>query len=193
MRNGIGRCVGLVALFVVMGVEGAAGQVFTPTFMAPRSSSDLGIYLSDGPGEFSIEGIWRRSSGSYDLGLRGGVADADDLILLLGAEIRNPLSVSAPIDVAVSGTAQGAFGDRSAGGVLLGVAVGHTFEADDLAITPYFHPRAGMVRPFFPDEWDLELLADIGVDVRIGSNLELRFGFGFDEPTTDWGIGLAWR
>ena len=37
----------------------AAAQVFTPTFTSPRLVDDLGIYLSDGPGDLALEGIWR--------------------------------------------------------------------------------------------------------------------------------------
>ena len=60
------RWVLLLAVLAVLGSVGALeAQVFTPTFMAPRSSSDVGIYLSDGPGDFSVEGIWRRRFGRF--------------------------------------------------------------------------------------------------------------------------------
>jgi hypothetical protein len=188
----VGRLAVLAAVLVIAGVGESSAQVFTPTYMAPRGGSELGFYISDGPGDFALEGIWRRGSGSYDLGLRAGLADTEDLTFLVGGELRNPLSVGAPIDLAVTGAAQGAFGDVSGGGFLVGLTIGHTFAVDELAFTPYVHPRAGLVEGFGSDGFDLELLADLGLDVRIGSNLELRFGFGIDSGA-DWGIGLAWR
>jgi hypothetical protein len=173
----------------------ASAQVFTPSYMAPRSSSDIGIYLSDGPGDFAIEGIWRRAGGSWDLGLRGGLADTRDLGILLGAELRNPLRTGAPLDLAVTGHAQGLIiPDADSGaGFLAGLSIGYTFESPDISFTPYLHPRAGIIAGFGADDLDLELLADLGFDVRINQSLELRFGIAFEDMGADWGIGLAWR
>ena len=52
------RCLlGLIAAALTT-AGGAQAQVFTPTFLGPRSSSDFGVYLSDGPGELAAEAIW---------------------------------------------------------------------------------------------------------------------------------------
>ncbi|MEX2583909.1 MAG: hypothetical protein WD766_11575 [Gemmatimonadota bacterium] len=183
----------LMGLGLAISTAGSAvAQVFTPSFLAPRSSSDIGVYLSDGPGAFALEGIWRRAAGSYDLGLRVGVADTDDASLLVGGEIRNPISTGAPLDLAVSGTAQALLGDVSGAGFLVGLILGGTFGDSQLTFTPYIHPRAGLVE-FVGDGFDLELVADAGLDIRVGSDLEVRFGFAIDDLPGDWGVGVAWR
>lgn len=177
----------------LLGGGALEAQVFTPTFMAPRSASDLGVYLSDGPGDFAVEGIWRSGMGGYDLGLRVGLADTNDLSVLVGAELRSPIAVGAPLDLAVTGAAQGMFGDVTAAGFLFGLALGHTFAAPPLAFTPYLHPRVGLVKPWNDADFELELLADFGIDVRISPRLDLRFGIGVDDFGADWGVGFAWR
>lgn len=170
----------------------AEAQVFTPTFMAPRQSSDIGLYLNDGPGDFSIEGILRRNFGPFDLGFRAGLADAGDLMLLVGGDLRHPVAQDAPVDLAVTGHAQGAFGDGSAAGFLVGLVVGHTFTAPEIAFTPYLHPRVGAVG--YGDGFDLELLADLGFDLRLSQSLDIRLGIAFaDRYGADFGVGLAWR
>ena len=185
----------VVAMAMVGSLAGRLeAQVFTPTFMAPRQSSDIGLYLSDGPGEFSIEGILRRNFGSYDLGFRAGLADTEDLTLLVGADLRHPVAPEAPIDLSVTGHAQGAFGDGSGAGFLLGLALGYTFVAPGLAFTPYLHPRVGAVEGLYGDEFDLELLADLGFDLRLSQSLDIRLGITFeDRHGAEFGIGLAWR
>ena len=173
----------------------AEGQVFTPSYMAPRPAADVGVYLSDGPGSFAVEGIWRMRQGSFDLGLRGGIADTNDLSILLGGELRNRIAVDAPLDLAVTGAVQGLINTDGRSGVGFGggLTIGHTFDGGDIAITPYLHPRIALVSGFGDDDLDLELLADFGLDVRLTPSLDLRFGFGFGDYTADWGVGFAWR
>lgn len=169
-------------------------QVFTPTFQSTARGSDIGLYLSDGPGELAIEGIWRRNFGTGDLGLRAGFADVGDGALLVGADWRQPLNLqTAPLDLALTLGAQGAFGAGVGIGGQVGVAIGHTFAESGLRITPYVHPRVGVVAGI-GDESDTELdvLADVGVDLDFTPNLSLRFGANLGEGA-DWGIGLALR
>jgi hypothetical protein len=192
MTRSIGSIVALVGALLVS--ESAAAQIFTPTYMAPRSSGDIGIYVNDGPGSFSVEGIWRQRLGGYDLGLRAGLADTDGVSIVVGADLRNPITAGAPLDLAVTGGAQGEFGnDRSAGGFQVGLSVGHTFTTPGLSFTPYLHPRVGLVKPSRRSDFGLELLADLGFDVGISPNLDLRFGIAFDDFGAGWGVGFAWR
>lgn len=188
---------GLVgAVAVALGsASGAEAQVFTPTFQSPRASSDVGVYLSDGPGDLAVEGIIRRGFGGFDLGLRVGIADTEpDASLLLGGELRNPLTVAAPIDVALTGGIQAILGDFDALGVQVGVSIGHTFVGAPFTLTPYIHPRIAMVdRWGGDDEFDLDLLADLGIDLDVTPNLSLRLGIAFDQPGTGLGFGIAWR
>lgn len=190
----------LAVLTLGMGVAIAtplSAQVFTPTYQAPRSSSDVGIYLSDGPGSLAVEGVLRRGFGGYDMGLRAGIADTQDVSVMLGADLRNPLSVgTAPIDLAFTAGIQALFGDGNALGIQGGLSLGHTFlpSGTGFSITPYIHPRAALINDPGPDDaFDLELLADVGFDIGMASGLILRVGINFEAPAADWGIGLAWR
>lgn len=194
MQKKFGVMVG-AALIGVFGVQVLEAQTFTPTFMAPYASSDVGVYLSDGPGDFAIEGIWRGNYGGQDLGLRGGVADTDDLSILVGAEIRHPVALAAPLAIAVTGSAQGVFGDAEGVGFLVGLTGGYRFGDPSLSFTPYLHPRIGLVKELGGGDFDLELLADFGLDVRLSPQLDLRFGVNIDSQrgAADWGVGFAWR
>lgn len=175
----------------------APAQVFTPTYQAPRSSSDLGIYLSDGPGSIAVEGVLRRGFGGYDMGLRAGLADTEDVSVLLGADLRNPLAVgTAPIDLAFTAGIQALLGDATALGLQGGLSIGHTFvpSGAGFSVTPYIHPRAALIDGTGPGEgFDFELLADLGFDFGLASGLILRVGINLAPPAADWGIGLAWR
>ncbi|HEX8242043.1 MAG TPA: hypothetical protein VF541_01060 [Longimicrobium sp.] len=183
------------AAAVLMAAVPAAAQVFTPTFQSTRrGASDIGLYLSDGPGDLAVEGIWRRNFGTGDLGLRAGFADAGDGYVLLGADWRQPLALgTAPVDLALTFGAQGALGDVSGIGGQVGLAFGHTFAQPEVTITPYVHPRLAIVAPI-SDNGDAELnvLADIGADFDFAPNLSLRVGVNLGSGA-DWGIGLAWR
>lgn len=182
----------ITAVLAVVGVGELKAQVFTPTYMAPRLSSDMGLYLSDGPGEFALEGILRRGFGGYDLGVRVGLADTEDVTFLIGGELRHPVAQTAPIDLAVTGHAQGAFGDGSAAGFMIGLTGGYTFEAPGIAFTPYIHPRVGGVDA--GDDFDLELLADLGFDLSFSPALDIRLGITFtDDHGAEFGVGFAWR
>lgn len=194
MKKSLFACLALAAL-AMAAPERSHAQVFTPTFQAPRSSSDVGIYLSD-IGDFGLEGIFRRSMGTYDLGLRVGVADFDGASLLLGADLRSPLRTNtAPLDMAITAGAQAVLGDVDGVGFQMGLSIGHTFVAPELSITPYIHPRVALVDRLgrSDDKFDLDLLADVGFDVAFSPSLTLRLGVGLADRGADWGIGLSWR
>lgn len=188
----------LLGLLAALTTAGAAeAQIFTPTFMAPRGSSDFGVYLSDGPGELAAEAIWRRGYGGNDLGFRVGIADTEpDASVLLAGELRSPLSVgTAPIDLAVTGGVQGVIGGADLLGAQLGLSLGHTFTGTPFSITPYIHPRIAVISGWGEgdDDAELDLLADLGIDFGVSPNLLLRLGIAFEQPGAGLGIGLAWR
>jgi hypothetical protein len=188
--------VGLAALAgLVMAAAPARAQVFTPTFQGTERGSDLGIYLSDGPGDLAVEGIWRRGLGTGDLGLRAGFANLGDGELLLGADWRQPLALGTqPVDVALTFGGQLVAGDVDGIGGQVGLAFGHTFVQPGLHVTPYVHPRLALVSAIGDDGSGAELnvLADLGADFRFAPNLTLRLGVNLGDGA-DWGIGLAWR
>lgn len=184
---------------LAMGAQAAGAQVFTPTYLAPRVSSDLGVYVSDGPGDLAVEGIWRRGlSGGSGIGLRAGFADANDgSAFLLGVDYRNPLSLAgtAPIDLALTLGGQAVLGDVEGFGAQIGLSLGYTFTAPEVTVTPYIHPRLAFIsvdNGVGGDDSDFEPLADVGVDLGFAPNLSFRFGANLGDGA-DWGIGLAWR
>jgi hypothetical protein len=177
-----------VAGALAMAVGTADAQVFTPSYQAPVVMNDLGIYLSDGPGDMALEGIWRGGP----LGLRIGFVDAGDDLLSLGGEVRVP--VTAPIDVAFTAAAQGLIGDVDAIGVQGGLSIGQRFVNPGVALTPYIHPRIALIDSgAATDDFEAELLAELGLDAEFASNLILRLSIGLSDESPDVGIGLAWR
>lgn len=178
-------------LLTLIFTTSASAQVFTPTFTSPRLLNELGVYLSDGPGDLAVEGIWRGGP----LGLRVGYVDVAGGALSVGAEIRSPLPIQgAPLGLALTAGAQGLLGDADAVGIQGGLTAGYTFRAPGMFITPYLHPRIGMVNSFGGNnDWDLEVLADIGADVEFWTNLVIRLGINLSDIGSNWGVGLAWR
>jgi hypothetical protein len=166
-------------------------QVFTPTFTSPRLTNDIGIYLSDGPGDLAIEGIWRGGP----LGLRVGFVDAADGLLSIGGEFRSPIAVAgAPFGLAWTLGGQALIGDADAAGFQGGLTAGYTFFGSGVAFTPYIHPRVGIVNTLRDNsDWDVELLADAGFDLEFSRSMILRLGLNFSDFGSDWGVGLAWR
>jgi len=184
----------VAAAAAVLGATQAHAQVFTLPFQSTVRGNDIGLYLSDGPGDLAIEGIWRRNFGTGDLGLRAGFADLGDGYVLLGADWRQPLSLPVPpLDLALTLGAQGAIGDGSGIGGQVGLIIGHTFtETPGVRITPFIHPRVAVVAPLFDGDAELDVLADVGADFDFAPNLSLRVGANLGDGA-DWGIGLAWR
>lgn len=177
----------------LVSLAGSAGaQIFTPGYLPPRGGPEAGVYLNDHPGGFSVELLWRRGFGEYDLGLRGGVGSFGDAALLAGAEYRRALDLgTAPLDLAATGGVQLVLGDGSAFGAAAGITVGHTFVPEGFTFTPYLHPRIALVAA--GGRSDLEVLADLGFDFAFRRDLVLRFGIGLGDPTASWGVGLSWR
>jgi hypothetical protein len=185
-------------ILCVLAAVPAGAQIFTPSYLAPRASSDVGIHLANGVAEgggLAVEGIWRRGFGGYDLGLRTGVAEIRDAAaLLVGGDYRRPLALAAqPLIFAATGGAQAAIGRDSGFGVDVGLSIGSTFPLEGASITPYLHPRVALVSGPVRDELRLRLLADAGFEFAIADGLLLRLALGFGGPTSDFGIGLAWR
>jgi hypothetical protein len=183
-----------VGAFVVPFLFTAAlhAQVFTPTYTSPRLLNEIGIYLSDGPGDVTVEGIWRGGP----LGLRVGFVDAHGGLLSIGGEVRTPLVVQgAPLGLAFVVGAQGIIGDVSGAGVQAGLSAGYTFRGTGMVFTPYMHPRIGAVNNLGgSSDMELELMADVGLDVEFHTNLLLRLGINFGGgPGSAWGVGIGWR
>lgn len=187
-RTWIGPAAVAGTLALALGAGAAEAQVFTPSYQAPVVMNDVGVYLSDGPGELALEGIWRGGP----VGLRVGFVDAGDDLLSLGGEVRVPMP--APIDVAFTAAAQGLIGEQDAIGVQGGVSIGQRFVNPGVALTPYVHPRIALIDGLATDdEFGAELLAELGLDAEFASNLILRVSVGLTDDSPNVGVGLAWR
>jgi hypothetical protein len=185
-----------IAAFAAVGISSnAQAQVFSPSYLAPRVANELGIYVSDSPGDVTAEGSLRANFSGTMLGLRAGIADMDDAQLTIGGELLHPLTVTnAPLDFAVTGAAQALIGDVKLAGFSLGLDIGHTFVSPGLTVSPYIHPRIALSGGYGDEgEMDADLLADLGVNVDLAPNLSLRLGIGLTGPVSNWGFGAAWR
>jgi hypothetical protein len=185
----------LLALALALLPQAVAAQVFTPTFLAPRQGSSLGVYASDfDVGDLAVEGILRRGFGTFDLGLRAGIVDAGGADFTIGGEYRNPISVgTAPIDLAVTGGAQALIGDADVVGLQAGVTLGTTIVPGTFAFSPYVHPRIAFIDGPGEDGFDSDLLAEIGADFTLANRAAIRLAIGLDDVGADWGIGFSWR
>lgn len=193
MKWKIRAVAGVIALSLVA-TASVEAQVFTPTYLAPRVANEAGIYLSDGPGDLAGEGILRRNFSGTMLGLRLGIVDIGDTELTLGGEVLSPLVTGAPLNLALTAGGQAIVGDLDAVGFQLGLDIGATLRAPGLAVTPYIHPRIGLINGFGgDDDFETDLLADVGVNLDFRPNLSLRLGAGLSDHVADWGVGLAWR
>ena len=193
--DGMKKTMWVAAAAAVLCAQTARAQVFTMPYQSTGpADNSIGLYLSDGPGDLAIEGIWRRPMASGDLGLRAGFADLGDGYLLLGVDYKQPLNLqTAPLDLGLTLGAQGAIGDNSGIAGQVGLIVGHTFAETGLSITPFIHPRVAIAAPLDDNgDAEVDVLADIGANFDFSPNLSLRFGVNLGDGP-DWGIGLAWR
>lgn len=191
------RIILLAAGLLVLHVGGLQAQVFTPPFLGPEQSAEIGAVLSGGIGRedgFAVEGVARRTYGPIDLGLRVGVADLDGTALLVGLEYRNPLGHvwDLPVEFAVTGAAQGILGSNGGPGVSAGVTGGHEFALQTATITPYLHPRLALLDRSSGD-FELAPLVELGADFDFASDVRFHLALGLGTETANLGFGLSWR
>lgn len=185
----------LLLVLTAISAGAAQAQVFTPSYASPRSAGDYGLYVNSGPGDFSVEGVFRRDLGIHDAGFRAGVANADGALFLVGADLRSPFNIEDfPVLFAFVAGAQAAIGQGPAHfGGTVGATVGYTFVPGDFSFTPYVHPRLGLLAGGGRDGIDAALLGDIGIDFTFAPGVVFRLSFGLGNETADWGLGVAWR
>jgi hypothetical protein len=191
----------LIAASLALGAVFAAraeAQVFTPTFLSPVPSNDFGVYVSDWRGGLGVEGIWRRQSrGGSNLGLHAGYVDLGDGALTVGLDMRNPVVLAgAPIGLAFTVGGQAVIGDATSLGGQVGFTAGQALPAGGFTVTPYIHPRLALATGFIGDgadnEFEIDVLADVGVDLDFASGVALRLGANLGDGA-NWGLGVAFR
>ena len=189
-------CTALLALFG--GAAPAAAQRFTPAFQSPGLRGERGVFVSGGagPGDgVAVEGLWRRTLGEMDLGVRAGVADVGGAALLVGLDYRNPLVIAdLPFDLSVTGAAQGILGSPGGVAIAAGAVGGATLVMPELSVTPYLHPRLALTSGFGDASGaELDLLVEAGAEFAFDAPFRVHLALGFGQGTAGLGLGLTWR
>lgn len=188
----------ILALAGLLAASGVRAQAFdVPSFMPPRVDDDIGAYINT-QGDFGIQGIWRQQ-GSLNLGLRLGFIDYDvrDDAITVGAETWGPIVRAGrefPLDVTWTLGLGAGFDGGTLFEVPFGVSLGRTFDAGQIPIQVYGHPRIALAvySNDNTDDTELEFLFDIGGDFQLSPDWKLRIGGtvgGFDEA---FGVGMAY-
>jgi hypothetical protein len=188
--------------------EVAAQSWDAPMFFSPRSTDELGLYVTrtnrSFPGDATgLLGLWRQS-GNVDLGVRAGVGDLDDAggTVLVGAELSSSLNSLLPelgFDLAWNLGAGAVFGSNyTLFSVPVGLSAGVRLGAGSLQFLPYAHPRISFdIEAFDVDgeeetDTDGSVALDLGADINLGPSFILKVaGSLFDREA--FGIGLALR
>lgn len=190
----------LAAAFLAAGAGPVAGQAWdAPSFLSPRPGDDLGVYFFDpAGGDWGLMGIWRQT-GAINLGVRGGIADTPgDARILLGSEVFGSLveeGYRSPLDLTWTAGIGATFGDGTAFRIPVGMSIGREFRGAGFGLQPYVHPRVAFDHYSSGDASDSEfnVLADLGVDMHVGSSLKLRVGASLGDAGDAFGFGVAWR
>ncbi len=180
-------------LLLVVGFATAAAAQATgmPSFNAPYRAftrSEIGIVLSfPSGGGTAFEGAYRRSSGKFDIGFRGGMFDpggAGDATLLVGAEARQRVithTADFPLDGALILGVGGAFvSGNSALFVPVGLSLGRRVDpqGSQISIVPYAQPTLLLA---FDGGSDLFFGLGLGADFRLSRTFDARISAGLGD------------
>ena len=185
-----------LGVFVVVSLalaSQAAGQAtFMPSFNAPYRAftrSEIGIVLSfpNGGGGTGFEGVYRMSSGKFDLGFRAGMIDpgAASTILLLGAEARQRVVTHTP-DFPLDGALVLGIGGwfQSGNSILfvpVGLSLGRRIDPTDskISIIPYVQPTGFLVAGGGTSDFLFAL--GLGADFRLSPRFDARISAGLGD------------
>lgn len=178
------------ALLATAGQASAQVAWDAPFLKPPKDQPGLGLFLTDPSlGDMAFVGTWRSAGRPNSLGIRFGVANdwRDKLSVLGGVDISGALTRSTgefPLDIDWVFGAGMSVGHAIFLSFPLGISIGHTFEADGAAFTPYVTPRVAL------DAWmgsrvrsraDLNFIMDIGLDLQFQPSWKIRFGGSFGD------------
>ncbi len=204
------RALGLSAAVLVSGAfpATAGAQAWSyPAFQPPHLTVrefNVGVADAGGAGT-SLVGQWREQAGprhqySFDLGIADPGAGAADLIIFGGAQVAWQLSAASdevPLDFMMIAGAYAAIGDRTRFRVPVGVSVGKRFEfEDDMALTPYIHPRLSLDLCNNCGGSDLGVSFDLGASFELSRTIAVRASglfVGTDGGDHEgFGVSIAW-
>ena len=172
--------------------EAAAQATGLPTFNAPYRAftrSEIGVVLSfPNWGGSALEGAFRKASGKFDIGFRGGFLDPGGVgstFLLLGVEARQRVlshTVDFPLDGALVLGVGGAFvSGSSAMFVPIGLSLGRRIdpEGSQISIVPYVQPTGLLVAGSGPSDFLFAL--GLGADFRLSPRFDARISAGLGD------------
>ena len=205
-RRLVGRIATATALIGALAAAAAAQAWFYPSFQIPRVAErdyNFGVVTNNGTSALFQwrEGISFNSQLSLDAGLADSDGD-DNTKLFVGGQYARELTratADQPLDLLLTAGAGIAVGDGpDLFRIPIGVSVGHRFELENnLAITPYVHPRASLDFVTGPNSGsDLTLDFDVGGSFELSRQLALRAALLFSgargADDTGFGISLTW-
>lgn len=182
------------ALFLLVSIGFAtvasAQATGMPSFNAPYRAfrrSEIGISLTfPQGGGTAFEGVYRRASGSFDLGFRAGILDPDagDARLLIGAEARQRVVTHTqdfPLDGALILGIGGAFDGGSVLVIPVGLSLGRRVDPKDskISIVPYVQPT-GFLRAASGNS-DFLFALGLGGDFRLSPRFDARISAGLGD------------
>lgn len=195
------RIVAAAALLLVPAAD-AHAQWDAPSFLAPRTGDDIGIYLTDpGAADFGVQGIWRQR-GALNVGVRVGYIDVEgDGVFTVGTEtwaLVKRVSESFPVDASLTFGAGVSFNGGTTGEVPIGLSVGRTADLGPVDIQVYAHPRLATLFHIGASEGEDEVQFDgrfdVGADLVVMRVLRLRFGATVgDYDALGFGLAYYWR
>lgn len=187
------RYLALVLLVSALLASDAAAQATgMPSFNAPYrafSGSEMGLVISfPNGGGTAFEGAYRRSSGRFDIGFRGGIFDpggAGDATLLVGVEARQRVlshTADFPLDGALILGVGGAFvSGSSAMFVPVGLSLGRRIDpqGSSVSIVPYVQPTGLLVAGSGNSDFFFAL--GLGADFRLSPRFDARISAGLGD------------
>ncbi len=182
----------LLIIGAVVVSDAAAQATGVPSFNAPYRAfrrSEIGLVLSfPNGGGTAFEGAFRRSSGKFDIGFRGGIFIPGGTLnsrLLLGAEARERV-VTHTEDFPLDGALILGFGARLASGystviVPVGLSLGRRVDPRDskISIVPYVQPTGFLVAGNGTSDFLFDL--GLGADFRLTPRFDARISAGLGD------------
>ena len=174
-------------------VTAAAAQATgMPSYNAPYrafKSSEIGVSLSfPNGGGTAFEGVYRRASGKFDLGFRGGVFDpggSGNAELLVGVEGRSRVVTHTedfPLDGALILGIGGHFASGDNGVIVpVGLSLGRRVDPKDskVSIVPYVQPTGFLVAG--NGNSDFRFALGLGSDFRLSPRFDARISAGLGD------------
>ena len=177
---------------VLLAPEMAAQATGMPSFNAPYrafSRSEIGLVISfPSGGGTGFEGAFRKSSGKFDIGFRGGILDISGVgstILMLGAEGRQRVLSHTP-DFPLDGAlVLGVGGWFSSGNSVMFLPIGLSLgrridlEGSSVSIVPYVQPTGLLVAGSGNSDFFFAL--GLGADFRLSPRFDARISAGLGD------------